>query len=923
MPAAEEEFGGVVTGTTAPSAAPLIKRKGSKGPTDATPGFENVAKENAAKSSEAQFAISFQLQYAFGSAALPLDGLQSFNDTKSSDRDINDRVLFRIGRKLCCMDPETGNQSFVGAASPNLSSGAGAVPVPKDILHFSLSKNLRHVCVCETARLEKSEITVAQATVYSTSTLVKLKTILNSNAGAASSSADCSGEYVCSAFSGDSKSLVLLLQLDDTDRTDARQIQVWTWDKERIFKCAVVPSKVLKISAAPALLLLATSGQGLLKTWYVAADATLKSANLLLPAKESPENFLDHAWLTSAGTEHRLVALSELDAGAAVAATANPSAGKAGGSVASNGSGASKNQSQSAPVARASRQSLFLFEGVELPVGSAGPPISLELKSTIFLKTEAGARLSVVASTAKGFVLAGSCGFVALFERTDDRREPYAEIRRVLLGDHLILAASLVPSEERLILLTKTSRLLSMPFSELLKPAPAEGSSKAKVVDADFAATDLVPGGFHVKVDRDCAIVAADSAYQKSLLITIGSDCTARMWNTVTMKCVLVHDLRADSPTAVALGPCGLQTLVAFKDKIRVYFVLIDKLKLHRDILVKNCRDVKYSNGSKFFAVAASVNVYLYDSTRFTQLMNFQGHMMTVKCLFWSANDEVLFSAGMDGNVYGWPLFSNERIDIVSSSARSSAILDLCSYAAGGHLFAKPVEATEEASEDEDRNADVNWNRIIITSADGSIKAPAWCLPGSSFAKIVSETPVLVTSAYAPKVAASNSKADQPQPGSSIMAVDSLVVNFTAMALSVDKKFLFVGTNVGTLRVYNFPVSDSAGFFELFTQAASIKAIRESPSGKNIVVVSEDGSIFIFKVERSKEAEEFDTGLDVTGIVNDGADSIGNAEDGYIHDVAQVTTEDLDHYVYEIRYFTSDLHMQFSCFNSFTTDLHL
>lgn len=126
-------------------------------------------------------------------------------------------------------------------------------------------------------------------------------------------------------------------------------------------------------------------------------------------------------------------------------------------------------------------------------------------------------------------------------------------------------------------------------------------------------------------VEKEATIIAADSSYQKPTLLTIGSDRTARLWNTNTMKCMFVHDLKIDSATAIALHHTGGQALIAFKDKLRVYHVLVDKLKMFRDVLVKNCRDVKYSHGGKYFAAAASVNVFLYDATRFTQLMNFQG----------------------------------------------------------------------------------------------------------------------------------------------------------------------------------------------------------------------------------------------------------------------------------------------------------
>ena len=112
-----------------------------------------------------------------------------------------------------------------------------------------------------------------------------------------------------------------------------------------------------------------------------------------------------------------------------------------------------------------------------------------------------------------------------------------------------------------------------------------QGSKQSDVVttttaDNSVIASDLMPGGFHMPVSsQDNAIIAADTSYQRCMLITIGSDRTARLWNTVTHKCVFIHDLRSDSPTVVSLHHTGNTALIAFKDKIRAYNVLVDKLK--------------------------------------------------------------------------------------------------------------------------------------------------------------------------------------------------------------------------------------------------------------------------------------------------------------------------------------------------------
>lgn len=46
--------------------------------------------------------------------------------------------------------------------------------------------------------------------------------------------------------------------------------------------------------------------------------------------------------------------------------------------------------------------------------------------------------------------------------------------------------------------------------------------------------------------------------------------------------------------------------------------------------------------------------------------------MLSVQCLSWEKGDQVLFSAGMDGNVYGWQSSCDQRVDIVPRSVHST-----------------------------------------------------------------------------------------------------------------------------------------------------------------------------------------------------------------------------------------------------------
>jgi cilia- and flagella-associated protein 57 len=179
-------------------------------------------------------------------------------------------------------------------------------------------------------------------------------------------------------------------------------------------------------------------------------------------------------------------------------------------------------------------------------------------------------------------------------------------------------------------------------------------------------ATDLFVGGFH-----DGTIIAADMAFHRSLLVTVGADETARIWNFESMKCELVHRFPpSENPIGVAIHPSGFQVVVSFKEKVRLYNVFMDKLKMFQEAASKSLKELRFSNSGQYWAAASSINVIVFDTATFSQLLCFQGHMMAVKRIFWGPGDHVLFSAGNDGNVYGWSLESDNRIDIIASSNR-------------------------------------------------------------------------------------------------------------------------------------------------------------------------------------------------------------------------------------------------------------
>jgi WD40 repeat protein len=332
------------------------------------------------------------------------------------------------------------------------------------------------------------------------------------------------------------------------------------------------------------------------------------------------------------------------------------------------------------------------------------------------MRLEQGIVLTAVATYTKGFVLFGTQGFVSYFERSEDKREPFVEVRRLLLGgirvdktafgagrhdelmpgssvlgDHpsalsdkegfeVVASATVMPSEEEIVMVCRSNRILSLPLTTIEQMGTSSasltdhstGSKGSNVLDAASIAPSSSPltnvffGGGHV--DK---IIGLDIAGQRPVAATISMDSSFRLWDFESLRCELVHEFRSDdAPLALSIHYTGFQVLISFKDRVKLFNILQNKLKQFRELPLKNCKEIRFSNGGHLWAAASTLTVLVYDSKDFQQLYTFQGHMMSVKKLLWGPSDAMLFSAGMDGCVYGWLIGTEARVDVLTSSSR-------------------------------------------------------------------------------------------------------------------------------------------------------------------------------------------------------------------------------------------------------------
>lgn len=233
------------------------------------------------------------IKYAFGSSATSFDSVLSFAIANGGDKESVDRIVYRVGKQVCVLDPEIGNQQFFTGRHRSVTN----------VQHFSISPNQKFICMCESTRQDgKDDVTAtvtAQLSVYSLGNFTRLKTLLH----------PCKAEFVCSSFCGDPKYITAL-----TGEAD-KQIIVWHWEKEKVHKTMHISLPITRLRSAPCNnLMLTTSGLGVLKSWFLGPDGAFRPVAMLPVAKES-ENFIDHCWLSVmiGGLPHKMVALTDPD----------------------------------------------------------------------------------------------------------------------------------------------------------------------------------------------------------------------------------------------------------------------------------------------------------------------------------------------------------------------------------------------------------------------------------------------------------------------------------------------------------------------------------------------------------------------------------------------------------------------------------
>mmetsp|Transcript_9070 Transcript_9070/g.37305 ORF Transcript_9070/g.37305 Transcript_9070/m.37305 type:complete len:642 (-) Transcript_9070:2572-4497(-) len=270
--------------------------------------------------------------------------------------------------------------------------------------------------------------------------------------------------------------------------------------------------------------------------------------------------------------------------------------------------------------------------------------------------------LMCLAVHSHGFCVAGTCGYIAIFERQDDIKCPYIQQYSCCVD------LSRTPGESPLTWInlavnSNSDTLLAFADNHTLHSFPL---TEFPVLGADRCLGDLFTPLLSQGFGHFGPIYSMDAALHRPLIATCGADNTIRLFNYKRRKCEILHRYQSASENGSAKGiavhPFGFHVLIAFEERLCLYSILFKSLKFLHHIVIKCCQ-VTYANGGHRFACASGVNVVVFSTVSMLPLQTFTGHLLHVRCVVWADDDFSVFAVSDDGQVCGWDFVTSGRID--------------------------------------------------------------------------------------------------------------------------------------------------------------------------------------------------------------------------------------------------------------------
>jgi len=380
----------------------------------------------------------------------------------------------------------------------------------------------------------------------------------------------------------------------------------------------------------------------------------------------------------------------------------------------------------------------------------------------------------------KGFVTGGDDGLIRVFEKSEEGKEAFRRTKTIRIDGingsptPAVRSLALSPSEENLAVTTSNAQLYQL---SLL------GQDLLKAEEAPVFEPVLTP--FHTG-----PILGMDVCTRKPLVVTCGMDKSVRIWNYLEKTCELCKFFNEEA-YSVAFHPSGFHLIIGFSDKLRLMNLLMEDMKTYKDIAIKACREVRFSNGGQYFAAVSANTIQVFRTYTCEMIETLRGHNNKVRSVAWTADDSMLVSTGQDGAVYEYSILQEGRRvgqDFVLKNVNFSCVI----------VYTDPSTSTNTMYV---VGNDEMLQEVSAGTRQNTLKA------GTTLGQIV---------------------------------------------LSNNAKTLFAGVAhqdaPGAIRAYKFPLD---GYYNEFTaHAAPCTRIRITFDDYYLFSTSEDGCLFIFDVKK-------------------------------------------------------------------------
>ncbi|CAA9990541.1 conserved Plasmodium protein, unknown function [Plasmodium knowlesi strain H] len=149
-----------------------------------------------------------------------------------------------------------------------------------------------------------------------------------------------------------------------------------------------------------------------------------------------------------------------------------------------------------------------------------------------------------------------------------------------------------------------------------------------------------------------------DVCMKPPLIILCYDDNVIKIINYKKKEVVMSNSFN-NEPLHLSIHCSGHLLLVAFTDKLRLFHILYNKLKIKKEFFLKNCSCCKFSNGGSFMAVSKISTIYIYKTYTYELLYVLKSHVNYITDLVWNCNDFSIFSIGKDGYLFEYSLYNN------------------------------------------------------------------------------------------------------------------------------------------------------------------------------------------------------------------------------------------------------------------------